>query len=199
MAGNAAGNDLSTEAGFLAVTGLSVEDLRRLGFYFAKRWACERLRDDAVGAFLLGAVRAAQFVDCALPDANPKHYVIKGGVQWLLEFLRREQRLRPAGTWSLEATVEGAEDGDTLAARTPDPRTPALDERLLGVELRASVRAAVAGLPAKERAAIQAIDLDRLGGREAGEQCGLTPARVYQLRKRGLWRLARRRELACHA
>ena len=44
MGGNATVSNVSTEEGFLTVTGLSVEDLRKLALYFARRMAWEHPR-----------------------------------------------------------------------------------------------------------------------------------------------------------
>ncbi|MFC1806230.1 sigma factor-like helix-turn-helix DNA-binding protein [Planctomycetota bacterium] len=181
-------NDVSTDGRLLAVTGLTAGALRKLAFHFANRWAWERLRDDAAGAFLLGAVRAAQYVDCTRRDANPKHYVIKGGVQALLEFLRRETKQRPVGTVALDAPL-GAESESTVGELVPDERAARAFDGLLVEDTARVVRAAVAGLPAREREAVELVDLGGVQVLDAGRAMGLSRQRVHQLRARAMPKL----------
>ena len=182
-------------------TGLTSEDLRRLGLHFSQRWAFEYLRRDAASEFVAGAVDAVKSLDRERPDANPKYCIIQGGKWRLGTFLREEQQQRRRGlgrdaptprTVSLnrrEPGEAGEAERSALEGRLADESAAMPDEALERADLAVVVRAAVAGLPARERAVVELVDLREVPVAEAARRMGLSRQRVYQLRERALPKL----------
>lgn len=119
----------------------------------------ERVKCGMPGRFwpgVAGGVPRGQRHERCRPSArNPKAYVVSGGLNALRNFLRCECRRRSTDTFSLDSIA--AADETNAGEVAPGERTPAPDVHLETADTREAVRRAVAGLPEKERRAVEVL------------------------------------------
>jgi DNA-directed RNA polymerase specialized sigma24 family protein len=98
--------------------------------------------------------------------------------------LRGTRRRAHLGAVALDAPI--CEDGITRGALLPDTSLPDADDRLVSIERRAAVRAAVGRLTSRRREVIMRHDLQGASFAAVGVALGLTPDAAWKLRRKAL-------------
>ncbi len=108
--------------------------------------------------------------------------------------LRDEQRIVPWFWQIVRNTL-----ADALARRRRLEPLPTLQstDAIATEMICACLNAALDGLPERQRAAIQMIDIDGLDPDEAADELGITPINLKVIRHRGRTELRRRLEAVC--
>jgi RNA polymerase sigma factor for flagellar operon FliA len=99
------------------------------------------------------------------------------------------ERGRAVAARRLVSLDSAAPESEPLAARIGDSTRPSIDAIVHGRHREARLMTALAGLPERQRAAIELALFRGLGLREIGDEMGISESRVCQLQKRAVEQL----------